>query len=140
MDVQVNLWGVLLAALASMVIGTLWYSPALLGKEWMSLVRMDEQKAMRGRNMSIAVAFIMSLLLAYVLAHVSFLSYRFFGGSFTKDALSTAFWLWLGIAFTRTVTHDAFEQRRRRLTAINVGNQLVTMLVMGLIIGWVGFS
>jgi hypothetical protein len=105
----------------------------------MKLTKMSDEKMKRGRNTSIGIAFVMSLLLAYILAHVSYLSFRFFGGSFMKDCLSTAFWLWLGVAFSRTLTHDSFEQRPTKLTAINTANMLVTMLVMGAIIGIVGF-
>ena len=139
MDVQVNLWGVLLAAVSSMVIGTIWYSPKVMGNEWMRLTKVSGEKMERGRNTSIIIAFLLSLLMAYVLAHVSYLSYKFFGGSFVSDSINTAFWLWLGIALTRTVTHDSFEQRPTKLTAMNVANQLVTMVVMGLIIGLVGY-
>jgi hypothetical protein len=139
MDVQVNLWGVLLAAISSMIVGSIWYARTLpIGGMWMDLTK-GNKKVERSLSTALIIAFVGSLLMAYVLAHVSYLSYKFFGGSFTKDALSTAFWLWLGIAFTRTITSDAFEGRRYKLTAINTGNQLITLLVMGLIIGWVGF-
>lgn len=139
MDVQINLWGVLLAAVSSMVIGTIWYSPKVMGNEWMRLTKMNGEKMERGRNTSIIIAFLLSLLMAYVLAHVSYLSFKFFGGSFLTDSINTAFWLWLGITFTRTVTHDSFEQRPTKLTAMNVANQLVTMVAMGLTIGLVGY-
>ena len=42
----VNLWAVLGAAVATMVIGFLWYSPALLAKPWMLAMGYDpEDKA-----------------------------------------------------------------------------------------------
>lgn len=42
----VNLWAVLGAALATMAIGFLWYSPALFGKPWMLAMGYDaEDKA-----------------------------------------------------------------------------------------------
>lgn len=139
MDVQVNFWGVLLATLSSMVIGSIWYARNLpTGKAWMELTK-GNKKVERGLGIALVIAVLCSLLLAYVLAHVSYLSYKFFGGSFLNDSLSTAFWLWLGIALSRTLVMDAFEGRRYKLTAINAGNQLVTMMVMGLIIGLVGF-
>jgi hypothetical protein len=140
MDVQINFWGVLLAAISSMVIGSVWYAKNLpIGKKWMELTKGNAKVKNRSLTTSLIIAFTMSLLLAYVLAHVSYLSYKFFGGSFTKDCLTTALWLWLGIALSRTLTHDSFEMRPFKLTALNTGNMLVTMLVMGLIIGWVGF-
>jgi Protein of unknown function (DUF1761) len=139
MDVQVNFWGVILAAISSMVVGMIWYAPQVLGKQWQHLTSMTDEKMKKGSTRAIILAFIMSLLLAYILAHVSYLSHKFFGGSFLNDSLNTAFWLWLGVALTTIVVHDSFEQRPRRLTVINATNQLITMLVMGLIIGLVGF-
>ena len=35
MDVQLNIWAVLVAALSTFLIGGLWYSPAVFGKAWM---------------------------------------------------------------------------------------------------------
>jgi hypothetical protein len=49
--------------------------------------------------------------------------------------VSTAFWLWLGIALVSVLTHNTFEQRPWKLTLINVANILVTMVVMAVIIG-----
>jgi hypothetical protein len=138
MDVQVNFWGIVLAAVSSMVVGMIWYGRSIpTGKTWMRLTK-DNKKVERGLSTAIIVAFVMSLILAYVLAHVTYLSYKFFGNSYMSAALGTAFWLWLGIAFSRIVVHDSFEGRPYRLTAINSGSDLVTILVMALVLGWAG--
>jgi hypothetical protein len=52
-----------------------------------------------------------------------------------QDALSTAFWVWLGFTATRFITHDAFEMRPKKLTLLNISHEFVTFMVMGLIIG-----
>lgn len=137
MDVQVNLWAVVAAMASSLVVGSLWYSPAVFAKRWAKLARIDTSK---GGNVAkpIAITVVVSLLTAYVLAHVAFLSHQFFHHSFLQDSLGTAFWLWLGLAGARFVTHDAFEGRPAELTAINVGCELVTLMLMGLIIGLIG--
>ena len=138
MDVQINYWAVVLATVSSMVIGSVWYATKhAMGREWMRLSK-NSNKVERSLGSSLTVAALMSLLLAYVLAHLTYISYQFFGGSFMSNALKTAFWLWLGIAFSRTLVHDSFEGRPYKLTAINTGNMLVTMLVMALIIGGLG--
>jgi len=138
MDVQVNYWGIVLAAISSMIIGSFWYANKhTMGKEWMRLSK-SPNKVERNLNTSLIVAFLMSLLLAYILAHVTYVAYQFFGGSYMKNAFGTAFWLWLGVAFSRTLVHDTFEGRPYKLTAINTGNMLVTMMVMALVLGWAG--
>jgi len=47
----------------------------------------------------------------------------------------TALVLWAGFTAARFVTHDAFEGRPVGLTVLNCAHELVTLLVMGLLIG-----
>lgn len=138
MDVQVNIWAVLLATVSSMVVGSIWYAKPVFGTVWGKLVKLDEKQMQKGAMKAMSQALIAGLITAYVLAHVTYLSNYFFGGSFMSNALTTAFWVWLGFAATTIVTHNAFEQKPPKLTLLAVGNQLVTLLVMGAIIGWLG--
>lgn len=136
MDVQVNLVAVLLATISSMVVGSVWYAKPVLGNAWFKLVGMTDEKAKKGAGKAIAITVVVSFITAYVLAHVAYLSNSFFQNSFMQDALTTAFWLWLGLTAARFVTHDVFEQRPAKLTIMNVAHELVTLMVMALIIGW----
>jgi hypothetical protein len=138
MDVQVNALGVLLAAVSSMVVGSIWYARPVLGNTWMKLakVKMDSDKSKVAPML--ALTFVLALLTAYILAHVSYLSNSFFHNSFLQDSLATAFWLWLGLTAARIFTHDLFEGRPSKLTLITVSHELVTLLIMGLVIGLVG--
>lgn len=138
MEVQVNYLAVIAAMVSSMVVGTIWYAKPVFGKEWMKLVGLDDKKASNGAGKAIAVTVVVSLVTAYVLAHVTFLSNAFFKNSFLMDAVTTAFWLWLGLTAARFITHDAFEQRPVKLTAMNVAHEFVTLLLMGVIIGYMG--
>lgn len=138
MDVQINLWGVIAAAAVSMVVGGIWYARPVFGGVWMKMVGLKDADMKAGASKAMVLAFLMSLLTAYVLAHVSYLSYRFFGGSFLTDSLQTAFWLWLGLVAARLITHDTFEMRPAKLTMISIGNELVTLMAMGLVIGLIG--
>jgi hypothetical protein len=134
MDVQVNSLAVLLAALSSMAVGSIWYARPVFGNKWIKWAKVD-MKTGRGMVLPLVTAFIASLVTAYILAHVTYLSNQFFSHSYLQDALSTAFWLWLGLTAARFVTHDAFEGRPWKLTLLNIGNEFVTLMVMGLIIG-----
>lgn len=135
MDVQVNWWAILLATASSMVVGSIWYTPKVFGNAWIKLAKIDKKKIDKAGMMPILITVVVSLLTAYILAHVTFLSNHFFQNSFLQDALTTAFWLWLGLVAARIITHDAFEGRPRRLTLLTISHELVTLLVMGLIIG-----
>jgi hypothetical protein len=137
MEVLINWWGVLLAMLSTMAVGSIWYTPKVFGNRWMKLIGKKPKDLQAGGMVRpILITLLVSLVTAYVLAHVSFLSHDFFKNSWFQDATMTAFWVWLGFTATRFVTHDVFEHRPWKLTLMNVGHELVTFLVMGAIIGW----
>lgn len=137
MDVQVNYLAVFLAAVSSMVVGSVWYMPATFGNMWMKLtgVKMDRKMSSGQMAWMYGSVFVASLITAYILAHVTYLANQFFHGSFLMDALQTGFWLWLGFTAARLYVHDTFEYRRKKLTVLNAAHELATVLVMALIIG-----
>lgn len=134
MNVDVNWLAVVLATLSTMVVGAIWYTPKVFGNAWMKLANVKPGNT-KDAWKPMVVTLIVSFITAYVLAHVSFLSNQYFGNSFLQDALSTAFWTWLGFTAARFITHYAFENKSWKLTALNVSNEFVTFMVMGLIIG-----
>jgi ABC-type Fe3+ transport system permease subunit len=138
MEVQINILAVVLAMASSMVVGSIWYARSVFGNTWAKLAKVDLKKNGGSVWKPISITLVVSLITAYVLAHVSYLSNQFFGNSFLQDSLTTAFWMWLGFIAARFVTHDAFEGRPTRLTALNISNEFVTLMVMGLIIGLFG--
>lgn len=142
MDVSVNFLAIVLAALSTMVIGSLWYSPTGFYKQWVKLAKVKVDPNFTGTKIVFmyTTVFIASLVMSYILAHVAFLSNQFFRNEFWQDALTTAFWLWLGFVATRFYVHDIFENRAGKLTVLNGGYELVTLLVMGLIIGVMGYK
>lgn len=138
MEVQVNYLAVFLAGLASMAVGSVWYAQGVFGRTWAKLAKVDMNKKVSGSEMAVLMGgtFVISLITAYVLAHVTYLSNTFYSGnSWLSSALQTAGWAWLGFTAVRFATHDMFEGRPRQLTLLNIGNELVTFLAMGLVIG-----
>lgn len=135
MDVQVNYLAVFLAMVSSMAVGSVWYAKGVFGKSWMKLVNLDEKKMQADAAKAISITAVVSLLTAFVLAHMAYLAHTFYGNSFFMDAVTTAFWLWLGLTAARFITHDAFERRPLKLTVLNVTHELVTLMVMGVVIG-----
>jgi len=138
MEVQVNIWAVLLAFVSSMVVGSIWYSRGVFGDKWMKLIKLEKKDIDGKWQKAMAVMVVASLAMAYVLAHVTYISHAFFGNSFLQDALTTAFWMWLGFQGLRMLMHDTYEQRPPALTWMNIGNSFVTIMLMGLIIGLMG--
>lgn len=137
MEVNVNWLAVLVAGLSSIVVGGVFYAKPVYGETWMKLAKLDEKK-LGGAGKSIAIAVVMSFLTAFVIAHVAAISRPFYEVSALSAALTTAFWLWIGISLTTVVIHDAFEHRPGKLTFLTVAYQFFAMMAMGLIIGLFG--
>jgi hypothetical protein len=139
MDVEINAVAVLVAAAVSMVVGGLWYSKPVFGKTWGKLEGIDEKKAKKDAPTALLGMAALSLVMAYVLAHVTYISDQFFTDTdFQGAALNTGFWMWLGFVAPVLVSNSLFNQRPWKSTVIHLGNWLVTLVGMGLAIGWVG--
>lgn len=136
MEVNVNWIAVVAAALSTMVVGMIWYAKPIFGNAWIKLAKLDVKKMEKdGGTKAILVTLLVSFLSAFVLAHVAFLAHDYFNNSFLQDALTTAFWVWLGFTAARFITHDAFEGRPAALTLLNIAHEFVTFMVMALVIG-----
>ncbi len=137
--VEVNWLAVLIATVASMVVGSIWYGPAF-GKVWMKLAKVSEKDVEKGGWTPLVIAIGTSFVLAFVLAHFTYLAFDFYQEeySFFSTALITAAWAWLGFTALRFLTHDSFEGRSIKLTGLNAAHELVTMLAMAAVIGLMG--
>lgn len=131
----VNYWAVFVAAIASMVIGSIWYGP-LFGKMFMKEMGMDswskEKQAAMKKKMGISYVgqFVASLVMFYVLAGwvAGFNHLTVSGG------LLTAFIAWIGFVVPIKLG-DAIWGGNAKLFWLGVGNMLVTLLAAGAIIG-----
>ncbi len=133
--VDVNYLAVLIAGIASMVIGGLWYSPILFGKQWMALMGITPEKIAesKGKGMAklYAMNFVAALLMACVLARFAGL----LGVSNASSALQLGFWVWIGFIATVMIGSVLWESKPWKLYFINVSYQLVNLLVTVLIVG-----
>lgn len=138
MEVQISWIGVILATVSAMVVGSIWYSKSLFGGEWTKATGMSDASMKKAMPKAMPQLLIAAFLTAFVLAHVAFMWSQFYNYSFFKSAIVTAFWLWLGISATTLAAHEAFDERRKKLLWVNIGNRFATYMVMALIIGWIG--
>ena len=136
MSVDINLWAVLLAGVSSMVIGMIYYADPLFGKQWKKMAKVDEKRFQKEMPSVMPLVFVAALITAYVVAYVTFLYQNYFNGSWLAAGVISALILWLGVSATTTFVHNSLDQRPSKLTVISVGNRLLSILAMGLIIGW----
>ena len=136
MTVQVNIWAVLIAAISSMVIGTLYYADWAFGKQWKKLGKIDTKQFEKEMPKVMPVVFIAAIMTAVTISYFSFLYHMFFQDSWLGAGVLTSLILWLGISATTLFVHNSLEQRPAQLTYIAVGNRFLSILAMGLILGW----
>jgi hypothetical protein len=134
---EINWWAVILATLSTMVVGSVWYAPRIFGNWWEKAARVETKS---NAVVAIVLTVIVSFISAWVLAGAAAIAQEFYGGSFLANTIITAIILWAGFTAARFITHDAFENRPRMLTLLNISHELVTYLVMALIIGLFGIS
>jgi len=134
---EINIWAVIVATLASMVVGSIWYSNIAFGKYWQQAARVS----MEDRNpiIPIVTTLIVSFITALVLAGSTAIAQHFYEGNFLVNAVLTSLILWAGFTAARVITHDSFEGRPRMLTLLTITHELVTIVIMGFIIGLFGF-
>jgi hypothetical protein len=137
----INLWSVLVAAVATMVLGFLWYSPLLFARPWMVLMGYDpEDKAklaemQKGAGKMYALSFLASLVSALVLAKIIAITTV----SSALYGMKIGFAVWLGFVTTVQLTSVLFAKQPTKLYLINTGYQLVCYLAMGAILAvWPG--
>jgi hypothetical protein len=130
---QVNWLAVLLAFIATMVIGFIWYLPAVLGNRWMAAIGKteDDLKNIGGGAgiwlpMMAAAAFTV-ILLAVLIGRLE-LDNAFAGALF-------AFVAALVFRAGGHLIHNGFAGRPAAVTLIDSGHDLLAMTVSGAIIG-----
>ena len=127
---HVNLIAVLLCGVASLLLGGLWYSPALFANAWQRAAGLSDEQAKSG-NMAVIFggAFVLSLIAAYVFG-------MFLGQSMPlAGAVGAGFsagLCWVGFAFG---INYLFERRPFGLWAINAGYHTLQFTLFGLILG-----
>lgn len=135
MNPDINHVAVILAVVASMVVGFVFYLPAVFGRRWMQLVGHSEDSVQGGSPLVYPIVIVASFITAYALAGVAFLSHEFYQGDFLLSALVSGWILWLSFTAARMLVHDLFDTRSLQITALSAFNELLTVTAMALVIG-----
>ena len=125
---------ILVAALAALLIGVLWYSPLLFAKAWVRAHGYTPEKlaAMQATAVrTYAGSFVALLLIAGVLN--LFLSHL--GADSLQDGAGWGFHAWLGFALPIGFTANLYSDKPLAAFLIDAGYQLVYITAMGAILG-----
>lgn len=132
MTVEVNYWAVIVAAIASMIIGFIWYGP-LFGKKWLHLSGVKPGEIKRSMNATYALGFLGSLVMSFGLWHIIVMSIGFFQDSSIFSGITAAWWGWLGLVAPITLSTITWEGKSWTLWILNNAYYLITLSVMAAI-------
>ena len=126
---QINWLAVVAAAVSRMVIGFLWYGP-IFGNTWMTALGRTREE-IGGANSSYAVAAGSSLVMAAAFALLLTIG----TGVTLVSGIVWGLVLAIGFAVTSTLTAAAFENRNWTVVGLSVGYDVISLVVMGAILG-----
>lgn len=156
---EMNYLAILVAALSSFVVGSIWYNPKVFGTIWMNEIGMTEEKARQANmvkvfGLSFVFAFMLAFMLPTIVIHqvgatqlaggnandpalIAFLEVH--GDMFRtfKHGALHGFLAALFIVFPILVTNGLYEQKSFKYIFVTSGYWMVTLTIMGAIIcGW----
>lgn len=127
--VDLNWLAIVVATVVNMVVGFIWYSPALFAKDWAKLTgrKMNE---MGDGSSSYAVttiaAFVQNLILAFIIGWV--------GVTTAVRGAYVGFLIWVAFVAVTQGVNTVFAGGRKKLWAINTGYFLAVLLINGAIL------
>lgn len=135
--IPVNYLAVVVAAIANMALGFLWYGP-LFGKKWIALMQFtpEHMAAAKAKGMTKQYSFLAltSLLTSYVLSAEIVFANAYFTTTGISGGLMAGFWSWLGFIVPITLGTVLWEGKSWTLWVLNAGYYLVALCAMGAVL------
>ncbi|MBS3086499.1 DUF1761 domain-containing protein [Candidatus Pacearchaeota archaeon] len=129
---SVNLWAVLVSAIAAMIVGSLWYGP-LFGKAWMKLSGMTPQK-MKSMKTSVTRSYLLAFIGALVLAYVLGVIIGWANVTTLWSGVVVGFCVWLGFSATHALGAVIWEGKPWTAFWLNGLGGLVSLVIQGAIL------
>lgn len=125
---NINWLATAVAAVSAFLVGGIWYSPAVFGKAWMKDNQLTDAQVRSGNKGKIfGFTFLFSLLMA---VNLSLFLHQADAGYGAAVGFHAGLWTFAAIA-----THSLFELKGWRLIFINGLYSIVSLTLMGVIIG-----
>ncbi len=130
-----NFLAIIVAAIVNVVLGALWYSPALFAKPWAKGVGMTKEQMAKGAKMTPKM-FVPPLLAAIVTSYVMAWFFHALNVTSLGDGIWIAFLAWLGFTTTAQVLNSWVFSNGwpKEVYFINTGYHLVVFCIMGAIL------
>ena len=131
----INFWPILVAAISSFVIGAIWYSPILFGKEWASLIGMSDKDIDAARKNGVTLFYILQLIFTVVTMAVLGFAISAIGITSASDGAFIGLLAWVGFILPIGASMLMWEKKPFKLVLINTISILLSYVVGGAIIG-----
>jgi hypothetical protein len=128
----VNWLAVIVAAVAGIIVGFIWYAPQVFGRRWARASGIELPEPGQVQPMTYIGGVATAVVTAYVLAVLS----RGLGAATLVDGVIVGLVVWLGFVATWLASGVFFERRSTIWWAINAGQAVVSLAIMGAIIGY----
>ncbi len=129
-EIPIHFFAILGATITRVVIGALWYSPALFLNTWLKLAGVTEAQMKEGMGKAVAVDVVGSFIMAFVLVH----AVRYAGATTAPEGMAVGFFNWLGFVAVVTIGTVTYERKPFKLFLLNNGYFLISLVVMGAIL------
>jgi len=129
-EIPIHFFALLTATAAKMLVGALWYSPALFLNTWRRVAGVTPEQMKEGMGRALAVEFIGSLIMAFVLVH----AVRYAGATTAFQGMAVGFFNWLGFVAVVTIGSVTYQRKPFELFLLINGYLLISLLVMGAIL------
>jgi hypothetical protein len=129
--VGVNWLAVIVAAVVGIIVGFVWYAPQVFGGRWARASGIELPQPGQVQPITYVGAIVTAAVTAYVLAVII----RGLGAASLTDGAIVGVVVWLGFVATWLASGVFFERRSTEWWAINAGQAIVSLVIMGAIIG-----
>ena len=129
-EISIHWLALIVAVLAKMALGAVWFSPPLFLKPWLVASGVSEAEMKERMPKALAVDLVGAVIMAFVLVH----AVKYAGAQGVAQGAAVGFLNWLGFVAVTTLSATIHEHRPFKLWLIGNGYQLVSLIVMGAVL------
>ena len=123
---NIYLPAVLVAGIAHLATGLVWFNPAFFGKQWVELTRQELKPARQW----IVAGVVGHQIIAFVLAVLVYLA----NATTMIEGVVVGLLVWIGFVVTLEIGELIWEKIPFRLFMIRIGNHMVALSIAGAIV------
>ncbi len=132
---SINIWSILIASIVSFIIGAIWYSPAIFGKQWMTLTNTGPKDITVAQTKGMWKLYGIQFLLFIVTMFILGFAIATMQISTAIDGATLGLLAWIGFYATSGIGSILWERKPLKLVLISTGAMLLNLIISGAILG-----